>query len=122
LEQWFDFSNNSVAFTLKTLSLTDIMPQFQNVKVACSAMNLTTLVDMDALYDEFSVCKDIIQCLVEDRTASSVPAKWVKFFGKCVTIPPNIFTIVSCMLSLPGSNAFPERIFSFPNGAKIEIG
>ena len=70
---------------------------------------------MDALYDEFSMHKSIVQRVVDDKTMTSVACKWVTFFGQCNIAPPNLFTVVSCMLSLPGSNAFSEIIFSLMN-------
>ena len=114
LEQWFDFSEKSVAFALQSMSLMQV-PQFQHVKDACTALKLTEVVNLDALYDEFSMHKSIIQRVVDDKSKTSVASKWVAFFGQCNIAPPNLFTVVSCMLSLPGSNAFPERIFSLMN-------
>jgi hypothetical protein len=114
LQQWFDFTDTSIAFVLQSLSLIQ-MPKFQDVKAACMALKLSKIVDIDSLYDEFSMYKSILQSIVDGKTKQSVSGKWVAFFAQCNTVPPNLFTVVSCMLSLPGSNAFPERVFSLMN-------
>ena len=52
------------------------------------------------------------------KCEKSVGEKWQDFF-KCVTgvseSNPNLFQLVSFVLSVPASNAFPERIFSLMN-------
>lgn len=114
LDQWFDFSDTSVAFVLQSMSLMQ-MPQFQHVKAASIALKLAKVVNLDALYDEFSMYKSVLQSIVDNKTRKSVASRWVAFFEQCEIAPPNLFTVVSCMLSLPGSNAFPERMFSLMN-------
>lgn len=113
MEQWFDFSDNNIAHVLQNLSLND-MPTFQHLKNACSALKLTGCIDMDALYDEFSSSKEALQNIV--KCDKRVGEKWQGFF-KCVMDVPNanLFQLVSFVLSIPASNAFPERIFSLMN-------
>lgn len=115
LEQWFDFSDENISHLLQKLSLND-MPTFQDVKKACTALKLTGRIEMDALYDEFSSSKEALQHIV--KCEKSVGEKWQDFF-KCVTgvseSNPNLFQLVSFVLSVPASNAFPERIFSLMN-------
>jgi hypothetical protein len=113
LGQWFDFSDKSVAFALQCMSLTR-MPKFTDVQSVCSALRLTNVVEMNNLYDEFSEHRNIILNLVVDRTKTTVD-KWVTFIKQCSTVLPNLFAVVSCMLSLPASNASPERISTLMN-------
>ena len=67
---------------------------------------------MDQLYEEFCASREEIQKDGQDTTKST-SEKWVAVFqniGKANLI--NMFRIVSFVLSVPGSNAFVERIFS----------
>jgi hypothetical protein len=114
LEAWFDFSDTSVAFVLQSMSLTQ-MPQFQHVKAVCTALKHAKVENIDEMFDEFSVNKSLLQSIVDNKTKKPVASKWVAFSEQCETVPPNLITVVSCMLSLPGSNAFPERIYSLMN-------
>jgi hypothetical protein len=113
LEQWFDFSDNSITHALQKLSLSE-MPTFQHVKNACTALKITGRIDMDALYDEFSTSKEALQRIM--LCDKSVGEKWQDLF-KCMRAVPNtnLFQLVSYVLSVPASNAFPERIFSLMN-------
>ena len=110
LEQWFDFSDSNVTNALQHLSLKH-MPTFQHMSDACSALKLT--LDIDRLYDEFSTTKIALNGIV--LQCVSAADKWLQFFKVCYPdVPPNVFQLVS-MLSIPTSNAFPERIFSLMN-------
>lgn len=112
LEQWYDFSDKNIAQMLQKLSLND-MPTFQHLKNACTALKLTVrTIDIDALYDEFSANKDTLRRIVECH--KTVAHKWQDFF-KSVTDASNLFQLVSFVLSVPASNAFPERTFSVMN-------
>lgn len=116
LQQWFDFSENNPMNALQYLSLKQ-MPTFQQLSQACSALNLTATLNMDSLYDEFCTTKAALQAIVsESNSQTSVPEKWKIFFSNCrLAEPLNMFQLVSYTLSIPASNAFPERIFSLMN-------
>lgn len=92
----------------KELSFTDL----EQVVVA---LKMTETVSMDQLYEEFCASKEEIKKATQDTTKST-SEKWVTVFqilGKANLI--NMFRIVSFVLSVPGSNAFVERIFSLMN-------
>ena len=53
-------------------------------------------------------------------SGSSASQKWQQYFRVCseaepVVVPAYVFRIVSAALSVPGSNAFCERVFSLMN-------
>jgi hypothetical protein len=73
------------------------------------ALKLTKIVDIASLYDDFSMYKSVLQSIVDGKTKQSVT------FAQCNMVPSNLFTVMSCMLSLRGSNAFPERVSSLMN-------
>ena len=117
LEQRFDFSDSSTPSVLQIFSLKS-MPTFQNIKKACDELKLAgnQCIGMDALYDEFSSSKDALQQSVKsNKTAAE---KWQQFFNLAKEVKlevPNLFQLVSYVMSIPGSNALPERIFSLMN-------
>lgn len=64
--------------------------------------------------------KNVRQSIADNKTKKSVASKWLAFFEQCNSIydTPNLFTVVSCLLPLPESNAFQERDFSFMNAKR----
>jgi len=117
LEQWFDFSENNIACALQALSLKN-MPTFQQIKTVAEVLKLTSVLNMHELYDEYSTHKVGLQHVVRgnDGVALAVALKGTRFFQSCESeVPPNLFQLIAFVLSVPGSNAFPERIFSLMN-------
>jgi len=91
------------------------LPSFQQLFNACRVLKLTSSIgDMDRLYDEYSSTKTVMQGIVS-QPQLSVSDKWVLFFQSCQEVPATLFQFVSFVLSVPSSNAFPERIFSLMN-------
>lgn len=85
---------------------------FTDLEQVVVALKMTETVSMDQLYEEFCASREEIQKARQDTTKST-SEKWVAVFqnlGKANLI--NMFRIVSFVLSVPGSNAFVERIFS----------
>lgn len=73
---------------------------------------------MDQLYEEFCASREEMQKATKD-TNKSTSEKWVAIFQnvrKANMI--NMFRIVLFVLSVPGSNAFVERIFSLMNNKR----
>ncbi|KAK1877694.1 30S ribosomal protein S12 [Dissostichus eleginoides] len=67
---------------------------------------------MDKLYEEFCASQEEIETARQDPQKST-SEKWVSVFQKVGKANlTNLFQIVSFVLSVPGSNAFVERIFS----------
>ena len=67
---------------------------------------------MDALYGEVSSRKEALQHVA--KCEKTVGEKWQDFF-KCAKDVANFFRLVSFVLSVRGTNAFPARIFSLMN-------
>ena len=113
LEHWFSFSPDAITFVLQPFALKSV-PNFRNLSDACSALGLDDDIDIDCMYNEFSSAKVALEHIVQSQ--ASAGEKWQSFFKACgQQVPKNMFKLVAYILSLPGSNAFPERIFSLMN-------
>lgn len=111
LEKSFNFSSDTIACTLQPFAL-KVAPTFKEFSDACSILGLNDETNQDLLYDEFSSSKDGMQHVVL-RNELSAGEKWKEFFKSCKEhAPPTLFKLVSFVMSLPSSNAFPERVFS----------
>lgn len=118
LEKWFSFADTTLASALHAIAL-NTLPDYQNLVKLCTTLGLQDI-DLDALYDEFAETKTVLQQLVAQKAIDgndgpSVSQKWQNFFRLCGNsniFPLNIFRVVSAALSIPGSNAFSERVFS----------
>lgn len=109
IDKWFDFSPENVM--VKLIGLYEEL-SFTDLEQVVVALKMTETVSMDQLYEEFCASREEIQKARQDTTKST-SEKWVAVFqnlGKANLI--NMFRIVSFVLSVPGSNAFVERIFS----------
>jgi len=113
LEQCFNFSSEAIPSVLQTVALKSV-PNFRSLSDACSALGLDADIDIDAMYNEFSSAKVALEHIVQSQ--ASAGEKWQTFFKACgPQIPKNMFKLVAYILSMPGSNAFPERVFSLMN-------
>ncbi|XP_078282406.1 uncharacterized protein LOC144608476 [Rhinoraja longicauda] len=111
IDKWFDFSPENVMMKLKPIGLYEEL-SFTDLDQVVAALKMTETVNMDQLYEEFCASREEIQKARQDTTKST-SEKWVAVFqkmGKANLI--NMFRIVSFVLSVPGSNAFVERVFS----------
>jgi len=89
------------------------LPSFQQLFNACRVLKLTSSIgDMDRLYDEYSSTKTVVQGIVSQQVFQT---NGFCFFQSCQEVPATLFQFVSFVLSVPSSNAFPERIFSLMN-------
>ena len=112
LEQWFNFSSDSITSVLQTFALKSV-PNFRNLSDACSARGLDADIDIDAMYNEFSSAKVALEQTVQSQASGSAVEKWQTFFKACgQQVPKNMFKLVAYVLSMPGSNAFPESLFT----------
>ena len=111
ISKWFDFSSDNVMVKLTPIGLYDEL-SFPDLEQMVAALKLTDRIKMDQLHEEFCASREVIQKATKDTTKST-SEKWVAIFqnvGK--DNMTNMFKIVSFVLSVPGSNAFVERIFS----------
>lgn len=115
IDKWFDFSPDNVMVQLKPIGLYDEL-SFPDLEKMVPALKLSDTINMDELYEEFCNSREEIKKHSKDATEST-GEKWVAIFenvGK--EKMTNMFKIVSFVLSVPGSNAFVERIFSLMSG------
>lgn len=111
ISRWFDFSSENVMVQLKPVGLYDEL-SFSDLEQMVAALKLTDRINMDHLYEEFCASREEIQTATKDTTKST-SEKWMSIFQKVGKANmTNMFKIVSYVLSVPGSNAFVERIFS----------
>ncbi|KAK0135426.1 hypothetical protein N1851_028718 [Merluccius polli] len=111
ISKWFDFSSDNVMVQLKPIGLYDEL-SFPDLEQMVAALKLTDRINMDQLYEEFCASREEIQKATKDTTKPTCE-KWVAIFQKVGKDKmTNMFRIVSFVLSVPGSNAFVERIFS----------
>ena len=114
LEHSFNFSSDTVAYVLQPFALKAV-PTFKEVSDACATLCLSEEINQDALYDELSSSKDGLSRIVL-MTELSAGDKWRELFARYREhAPPTLFKLVSFVMSLPSSNAFPERVFSLMN-------
>ena len=109
--KWFDLSTNNVMMKLRPIGLFEKL-KFSDLEEVAAALKLTDTLDMDSLYEEFCASQEAIETARQDQQKST-SEKWVSVFHKVGKDNlTNLFQIVSFVLSVPGSNAFVERIFS----------
>jgi len=110
LDKWF-FADNKLAHMLNIMSLNSA-PEFADIQSVASVMKLS--INIDQLYDEFSETRQLFAKVGHGSAA----VKWQSYFKDCTNLNfkvPCMFKIASAVLSIPGSNAFSERVFSLMN-------
>uniref|UniRef100_A0A915DCX5 HAT C-terminal dimerisation domain-containing protein n=1 Tax=Ditylenchus dipsaci TaxID=166011 RepID=A0A915DCX5_9BILA len=66
----------------------------------------------DALFNEVSELNHLLQCIPDEIFAKdSAEEKWMKIFQGNDTLP-NLFKVISIVMSIQVANAFVERVFS----------
>uniref|UniRef100_H3AAR8 HAT C-terminal dimerisation domain-containing protein n=1 Tax=Latimeria chalumnae TaxID=7897 RepID=H3AAR8_LATCH len=114
IDNWFDFSSDNVMMKLKPIGLYEKL-SFSDIENVTEALKMNETINMDQLYEEFCTSRDVIETSRKD-ISKSVSEKWMDVFQKCGKENlKNLFQIVSFVLSVPGSNAFVERIFLMGN-------
>ncbi|KAJ1148418.1 hypothetical protein NDU88_001254 [Pleurodeles waltl] len=109
LEKWFDFSESHYLSAIEPCCLREVLT-FQQLCKAADAINLSRHLDVQYLFNEYSLTAPALRAVV----GSNLPCaqKWLSAFSKLPCDVPNIKKLMSFILSLPGSNAPTERIFS----------
>lgn len=109
--KWFDLSTNNVMMTLRPIGLFEKL-KFSDLEEVAAVIKLTDTLNMEKLYEEFCASQEAIERARQDPQKST-SEKWVSVFHEVGKVNlTNLFQIVSFVLSVPGSNAFVERIFS----------
>ncbi|KAL0852281.1 hypothetical protein ABMA28_000489 [Loxostege sticticalis] len=121
LEDHFDFSDNNHLSVLRIFSLKSMF-SFSELTEAASKLKLIDRLDMDKLYDEYCVIKDMLKSLIEEKQQSapekvlSAYEQWHKLF-KSMKEAPGFLNIFQMMSSIPPSNSSTERVFSLCGNA-----
>ncbi|KAF3842766.1 hypothetical protein F7725_001615 [Dissostichus mawsoni] len=102
IEKWFDLSTDNVMMKLRPIGLFETL-RFSDLEEVAAALKLTDTLNMDKLYEEFCASQE------EMKRHDRIPKNQPKVGKANLT---NLFQRVSFVLSVPGSNAFVERIFS----------
>ena len=111
LEKWYDFDKSSFKF-MGVLSLKQPV-KWDDLTSLCE--NLKIDLDMDKLYDDFCLVREVQTSLCE--ASDRVDLRWVEFFKKVTAqgCGSELLKLVSFVLSVPVSNATCERQFSVMN-------
>ena len=92
------------------------MSPTSEISDACTAaLGLDTDIDIDAMYNEFSSAKVVLERIVQSQACAG--EKWQTLSETCGSQVPknNMFKLVAYILSMLSSNAFSERVFSLMN-------
>ncbi|XP_078512407.1 uncharacterized protein LOC144772105 [Lissotriton helveticus] len=109
LEKWFDFSESHYLAAIEPCCLREPLT-FQQLCKAADAVRLTQHLELQHLFNEYSVIVPAMRAVA--GTDLPCVQKWLNVLSKLPCDVPNIKKIISFILSLPGSNAPTERIFS----------
>lgn len=123
LEKWFNFSEQSnFLFLIRPLALKhDCKLDFNALLKIIECCQFKNTVTVDVLYEELAIAQSVIQKHVDGTLPGSkemsVFLKWVSVFRICggEGCLPQLFSIISFILSIPSCNANVERVFSSMN-------
>ncbi|XP_031329485.1 uncharacterized protein LOC116170636 [Photinus pyralis] len=108
LDKYYDFQNSPFQyFDCLNLKKNKGNISYNKILEAKKAAKINNI-DEDALYNEIVILKSGLQHL--EICGSEIDELWCKIFQ--TSNLPNLLKIVGKILSIPVSNAFPERIFS----------
>lgn len=105
LEKWYNFKDSPFQYFSNLCP--SKLDSFQDIIKITEILNLQ--VDGDQLYEEYIILKTVAPYIDKNL---SIDQKWTEIFKKCNFTTNNLLKIVQAVLSIPTSNAFPERVFS----------
>lgn len=118
LSDRFDFTENNWLFAVSKVSLINGQQLFQldDLVAICDKLNLKEKLqnlDLEMVFDEYTLLQRTVEISQEhlDEVGSSAE-KYKIIFGAIGKKIPNIFKIISFVLSIPATSAFTERVFS----------
>jgi len=108
LDQWFDFSENSIYLKMQDLDLERSI-KYQNINFICN--NLNIILNRDKLDDECTTFNNsYLSILLECKKDMSHDRKWAYILSKIDL--PNLKLVVESVLVIPIGNHYIERAFS----------
>lgn len=108
IQKYYDFENSYFKH-LSALNIKKVDLNFETVVEVAHLLNLN--VNEDTLYDEINVINQHVSILRNDHNCLTTESLWVSIFKTAAQVT-NIKRVVSKVMSIPVSNAFPERVFS----------
>ncbi|CAM2111666.1 unnamed protein product [Caretta caretta] len=122
LEKWFDFSTAGYLFNTQCLNIkVNSAFEYKDLSATMTAVNPQKTVDLDQIYEEYCIIKDISSKL--ELGKYSVVEFWSQVLrnkdGSTEFL--NMTKLVSYMLSIPVSNAYTERVFSIMKDARTNV-
>ena len=81
-----------------------VVPSFENIITACGVLGLTSSIDVDMMYDEFSSAKSGLENVIADDKSDSATVKWQTFFASCGEkhVPVNLLKNCFLCVVYPG--------------------
>ena len=118
VRMWFNFNETNWLCKIQGFNLKQEV-SFDDCETVLEVLNLQEKlgIKMDALYSEINILNEIFAKVKDlsdfiDKTTSQ---KWQHIFKNTENKLPNVFKIISFLLSIPATSAFTERIFSIMN-------
>jgi len=111
-EKWYNFKDSpfqyfSNLYPSKLNSFEDIIKAAEVFKLQLNG---------DQLYEEYIMLKTVAHHIDKNL---SVSQQWVDIFKKCNFTTNNLLKIIQAVLSIPTSNAFPEKVFSLTSMKQV---
>ena len=114
---------------VQNIPINDLLPlclnkeiQFNELQDICKYFQFE--LNEDDLYDEFCSVREILKCKIDLTGNANACQKWVAVFCECrskgINIP-NLEKVLSFVMSIPGSNAHTERVFSIMNNKWTDV-
>lgn len=104
-EKWYNFKDSPFQYFSNLCP--SKLDSFQDIIKAAEVLKLQF--DGDELYEEYIMLKTVAHCI---DNKLPVDQQWIEIFKKCDFTTNNLLKIIQAVLSIPTSNAFPERVFS----------
>lgn len=119
LEKWFNFSESGHLFNIQCFNLKEKQEiSYRELTAAVSALQMHDELDLDELYNESCVLKEILPHL--EIHSHPVGALWAQAL-RSTSAFPQYAKLLSFILSIPVSNAYSERVFSIMKGAWTDV-
>lgn len=118
LNKWFDFGESNWLCKIHKFYLKQEV-SFNDCETILEVLNLKEKlsIEMDDLYSEITLLNEIFAKVKDcsEFTDKTTGQKWQHILKNTENNLPNLFKVISFLLSIPATSAFTERIFSVMN-------